>query len=151
MATACSDRFVRIYDRRRLTMCNPNTGQPTASLLSLAPLHLLGGTPRNPACVYATRARFSNRGDRVVATYHREQVRWPLGLLNDISAIISLCFSFLLVRGAGMAKPCEPWHVAVLATACRRPSSDHALRCAQIVLGQTDSWHWPALSCLRSP
>jgi hypothetical protein len=86
MATACSDRFVRIYDRRRLSLCSPDTGQPAAALLSLAPLHLLGGTLRNPACVYATRARFSNRGDRVVATYHREQVRWFLHLRDGISA-----------------------------------------------------------------
>jgi hypothetical protein len=74
MAAACSDRFVRVYDRRRLSLCCPDNGRSSTALLSLAPLHLLGGTPRNEAHVFSTSARFSNRGDRIVATYHREQV-----------------------------------------------------------------------------
>jgi len=73
MATACSDRFVRVYDRRNLSLRLPSAARPSRPLLELCPLHL--NLPGHKASlVYTTCARFSHRGDQVVATYHREQV-----------------------------------------------------------------------------
>eukprot|EP00892_Ulva_mutabilis_P012900 jgi/Ulvmu1/9983/UM059_0032.1 len=72
MATACSDRFVRVYDRRKLTLRLPSAAQPSPPLLELCPLHL--AMPGHKAsAVYTTCARFSHHGDRLIATYHREQ------------------------------------------------------------------------------
>lgn len=73
MATACSDRFVRVYDRRKLSLRLPSAARPSQALLELCPLHL--NLPGHKAsAVYTTCARFSHRGDRLLATYHREQV-----------------------------------------------------------------------------
>ena len=103
MATACSDHQVRVYDRRRLSLRDPAASAASQSLLDLCPLHLhLPG--HHPELVYTTCARFSNRGDRLVATYPSEHVRGPLllcffaSLLLCFFASLLLCFfaSFLL-------------------------------------------------------
>lgn len=69
MAVACGYPHLRIYDRRQLSTGRPGGAPATAApLLSLAPPHL---TLRPPAGrLHATYVRFSNRGERVVATYH---------------------------------------------------------------------------------
>ena len=60
MAFACSDRFVRIYDRRMLQLRAPTATAASPVLLHLAPLHLCLGTGGG------------------MATYHGEQVRRAL-------------------------------------------------------------------------
>jgi hypothetical protein len=77
MAAACSDRFVRVYDVRKLSLRAPGAAAASPPLLALAPLHLctapgIGDAMGRP---YTTCARFSNRGDQLVATYHGEQAR----------------------------------------------------------------------------
>ena len=76
LATACSDRFVRVYDRRRLSLRPSSAQAPDLPLMQLAPLHMAigrdaGGSNR----AYSTCARFSHKGDRLVATFHAEQAR----------------------------------------------------------------------------
>ena len=78
MAVACSDRFVRVYDTRRLSLRSPGATGATPALLSLVPLHLCLGSASQHGLLgraYTTCARFSHRGDKLVATYHGEQVR----------------------------------------------------------------------------
>ena len=74
MAAACSDRYVRVYDMRKLSLRSPSAPTATPALLNLAPLHIcMGRSGSVLARPYTTCARFSNRGDRLVATYHGEQ------------------------------------------------------------------------------
>eukprot|EP00877_Chromochloris_zofingiensis_P010684 jgi/Chrzof1/586/Cz01g21100.t1 len=71
MAVACGDPYVRIYDRRKLATSAPQQGSSTPAMLQLAPPHLpvaIHGRMINRA--HATYVNFSNRGDKVVATYH---------------------------------------------------------------------------------
>lgn len=75
MATACSDRFVRVYDRRMLQLRAPTATTASPALLHLAPLHMcLSANGGMDGRAYTTCARFSRRGDRLVATFHGEQV-----------------------------------------------------------------------------
>lgn len=75
MAAACRDRYVRVYDRRRLSLRAPTAAAASPALLTLAPLQLCAATGSQDGRAYTTCARFSNQGHRLLATYHHEQVR----------------------------------------------------------------------------
>lgn len=61
MAVACGDPYVRIYDRRKLSLGGPGSVFPLP-LLVLAPPHL---TIRPLARSHTTYVNFSNAGDKV--------------------------------------------------------------------------------------
>mmetsp|Transcript_4466 Transcript_4466/g.10812 ORF Transcript_4466/g.10812 Transcript_4466/m.10812 type:complete len:654 (-) Transcript_4466:616-2577(-) len=69
LAVACGDPFVRIFDMRKLSARAPCEDMFAQPLLQLAPPHLHRASSLQAAC-YATCAKFSSRGDKVVATYH---------------------------------------------------------------------------------
>ena len=77
MAAACRDRYVRVYDRRRLSLRSPTAAAASPALLTLAPLQLCTAGGSQDGRAYTTCARFSNQGHRLLATYHHEQVCTP--------------------------------------------------------------------------
>lgn len=69
LALACGDQFVRIYDRRKLSLSRPCRELVAAEpLMKLAPPHLAMRPPTGR--LHATCVNFSNRGDKVLTTYH---------------------------------------------------------------------------------
>eukprot|EP00210_Caulerpa_lentillifera_P002560 g2455.t1 len=67
MAVACGDAFVRLYDRRKLSLGQANNNFPEA-LMMLAPPHMMRYTEKhkcNTTCV-----NFANRGDKLACLYH---------------------------------------------------------------------------------
>eukprot|EP00798_Chlamydomonas_sp_ICE-L_P008194 gene8194-1456_t len=71
MVVACGDPELRVFDRRKLSLEGPVRNQNgTKPVLSLVPLHLQKGCGKS---VHSTYANFSNKGDKVVATYHTDQ------------------------------------------------------------------------------
>eukprot|EP00878_Enallax_costatus_P025492 GHUV01027276.1.p1 GENE.GHUV01027276.1~~GHUV01027276.1.p1 ORF type:complete len:315 (+),score=72.05 GHUV01027276.1:949-1893(+) len=70
MAVACGDPYVRVFDRRKLATSRPG-GRPSQPLLQLTcphlPLLLKAGINRR---AHTTHVSFSNRGDKLVTSYH---------------------------------------------------------------------------------
>ncbi|EFJ39457.1 hypothetical protein VOLCADRAFT_100946 [Volvox carteri f. nagariensis] len=72
VAVAGSDVYIRLYDRRKLSTCTWKGGADTAALMRLAPPHLPLGAATRPTRAHATYVSFSNRGDKVVTSYHAD-------------------------------------------------------------------------------
>eukprot|EP00210_Caulerpa_lentillifera_P004731 g4515.t1 len=67
IAIACGDAYVRLYDRRMLSLGSSNTHYPDA-LMKLAPPHMTRYTEKHNC--YLTSVSFANRGDKVVCMYN---------------------------------------------------------------------------------
>lgn len=109
MAAACSDQYVRIYDRRKMSVRAPTGSHASTPLLSLAPLHMLLDRSGTNTC-HTTCARFSHRGDKVLANYHSDQVRcWGphpclfsvflLQILQENALVFMLVCGYCLIAG----------------------------------------------------
>jgi len=75
MAVACSDPYVRIFDMRKLSTGAPADDLCSKAVLELAPPHLYqksAGLHTRSGQPHTTHVTFSNRGDRVLATYHSD-------------------------------------------------------------------------------
>ncbi|GFR41420.1 hypothetical protein Agub_g2104, partial [Astrephomene gubernaculifera] len=70
LAVAGSDPFIRLYDRRKLDCHCWRRRGTTPPLLALAPPHLPLAAQARHGRAHSTYVAFSNRGDKVVATYH---------------------------------------------------------------------------------
>lgn len=72
LAVPAGDQYLRLYDRRMLAPGTPgNAESRSAPLMELTPPHLeLAGAAA--AEVHGTHAAFSNRGDKVLVTLHRD-------------------------------------------------------------------------------
>jgi hypothetical protein len=127
MATACQDRFVRVYDRRMLSLRSPTAGTASPALLSLAPLQLCIGRSAQYPPAYTTCARFSHKGDRLLATYHHEHA-----------------YAFDVSRAEApptMQYSCCKPHMRALEAAARKDDADGPYACA---------WHCVPLRCATS-
>jgi len=75
LGVACGDPFVRIFDMRKLSIRGPKEDIAARPMLKLAPPHLyhkpieLQTLSNQP---HSTHISFSNRGDKVLATYHSD-------------------------------------------------------------------------------
>jgi len=84
MAVACGDAFVRIYDRRKLSL---GASSPAEALMYLAPPHLASGAKRRcpPPTTHTTAVHFGQTGTSVIATYHRDHA-YAMDIRGDGSA-----------------------------------------------------------------
>jgi len=74
LALACGDPFVRLYDRRKLGPGTPaSKAQAPQPVMMLAPAHLPTYPTSRYGRAHATYASFSNKGDKLVVTYHGDQ------------------------------------------------------------------------------
>jgi len=86
LAVVADDAYVRMYDRRMLGRTAPSSNSSNQSkkglLMRFAPPHLALGIGNRDT--HGTHVAFSNRGDKVVATYHGDH-----GYVFDISSPLS--------------------------------------------------------------
>ena len=83
LAVVADDAYVRMYDRRMLGPAAPSSNSSNRSkeglMMRFAPPHLALGISNRDT--HGTHVAFSNRGDKVVATYHGDH-----GYVFDISS-----------------------------------------------------------------
>lgn len=82
LAAACSDQFVRVYDRRTLSL-QRNSGQFTSPLCTLSPKHLKDLKSNHD--IHSTFVKFSHDGRKILASYCGEQI-YMFDWMNSVYA-----------------------------------------------------------------
>ncbi|GLI68626.1 hypothetical protein VaNZ11_013104 [Volvox africanus] len=88
MAVAGSDPYIRLYDRRKLSPGTWKRRGGTPAVMLLAPPHLPLAAAARQGRSHATYVSFSNRGDRVVTTYHADHAySFDITAAGDLTAL----------------------------------------------------------------
>ncbi|PNW77166.1 hypothetical protein CHLRE_10g425050v5 [Chlamydomonas reinhardtii] len=106
LAVAGSDPQIRLYDRRKLSTGGWQRRGATPAVMALAPPHLpLAAAPPRHGRSHATYVAFSNRGDKLVTTYHGDHAYcFDITASGDVSALFPDPAAALGV-GIGAAAP----------------------------------------------
>ncbi|KAG2497866.1 hypothetical protein HYH03_004132 [Edaphochlamys debaryana] len=96
LAVAGSDPYIRLYDRRRLGPGSWKRRGSTPAVLALAPPHLPLPTQARHGRAHATYVSFSNKGDKLVTTYHGDHA-----YAFDITSAGGLAAAFAAPTGPG--------------------------------------------------